>query len=80
MEATHHVQAISDKIFNLTFHKQPWRLEGNGMAQSAERETFNQEFYTSKTNTKKKRKKEMKEKLTYSKQKQREFITRRSYL
>ena len=34
----------------------------------------------SKTNTKKKKRKEMKEKLTYSKQKQREFITRRSYL
>ena len=24
-EATHQVQAISDKIFNLTFHKHPWR-------------------------------------------------------
>ena len=48
IEATHHIQGISDKIFNLTFHKQPWRPEGNVMAQSAERETLNQEFYTQK--------------------------------
>ena len=29
-EATHQVQAISDKIFYLTFHKQPWRQKAMG--------------------------------------------------
>ena len=69
-EATHQVQAISDKIFYLTFHKQPWRQKAMGWPKALKERLSTKNSTPSKTNTKKKKKKKEKLRLTQSKNKE----------